>query len=270
MGSVLEDEIAKLESYGSMRLSLAQIRRLHRLKAKLALKLRDAKAARQKMSASSERRYSSETQATNTAAQEAAARRMEEEHRRSLTRTTGDITAARDQARSDIDPWYKAGTDALGKLQTKIDVGPGDFKKSPGYQFRLDEGQKAISRSAAARGGALSGAAVKESLRYGQNFATADYDNFLRRYYDSLTPLQQLSGQGMGAAQQKGGYSTQAARDIASSRFASTSAITNAMRYGADASAEERRRFEDFRRQQDRETALRNYSYAAWKGGEEF
>ena len=111
-----------------------------------------------------------------------------------------DIATGTAAARADLAPWRKAGTDALGQLQEKISAGPGDLRKSLGYQFRLAEGQKAIERGAAARGGALSGAAIKAGLRYGQDFATNEYDNFLRRYYESMQPLERMSGQGMKAA----------------------------------------------------------------------
>ncbi|MCK4826846.1 hypothetical protein KA005_64520, partial [bacterium] len=129
--------------------------------------------------------------------QVAAAGRMEEMYRKLRSGVGAETATATATARGDLEPWRKAGTDALGQLQTKISAGPGEFEESPGYQFRLGEGQKAIERGAAARGGALSGAAVKAGMRYGQQFATQDYDNFLRRYYESMNPLERMSGQGM-------------------------------------------------------------------------
>jgi len=105
-----------------------------------------------------------------------------------------------DQSREDTAPWISAGKNALTSLQDKMAAGPGDFETSPGYQFRLEEGQKAIERGAAARGGLLGGAEQKALTRYGQNYATGDYDNFLRRYYDSLNPDQSLAGIGQSTA----------------------------------------------------------------------
>jgi len=104
-------------------------------------------------------------------------------------------------------PWLQAGKEALGTLQEKVMTGPGEFETSPGYEFRKAEGEKAIERSAAARGGLLSGATGKALTRFGQDYATQDYDNFLRRYYESLTPLQSLAGVGQSTAAQTAGAS---------------------------------------------------------------
>ena len=106
------------------------------------------------------------------------------------------------QGREDTAPWREAGENALAKLTAKIDAGPGKYTKSPGYAFRLAEGEKAIERSAAARSGVLSGRTAKALTRYGQDYATDDYDNFLARYYDSLKPLQSVAGVGQTTASQ--------------------------------------------------------------------
>lgn len=63
-----------------------------------------------------------------------------------------------------------------------------DFQADPGYQFRLSEGQKALERSAAARGGLISGGSQKELQRYGQDYASGEYGNWLSRLGD-LTNL---------------------------------------------------------------------------------
>jgi hypothetical protein len=105
-----------------------------------------------------------------------------------------------EEGRADQTPWREAGQNALQTLQQKIAAGPGDYKKSPGYDFRMGEGTKAINNSAAARGGAQSGAASKALTRFGQDYATGDYQNFLGNYYQSLAPLQSLAGQGMTTA----------------------------------------------------------------------
>lgn len=68
--------------------------------------------------------------------------------------------------------------------------------QDPAYQFRMDEGQKAIERSAAARGGALSGRAVKEAERYGQDAASQEYGAAFNRYNTNRqTKYNFLSGQ---------------------------------------------------------------------------
>lgn len=56
-----------------------------------------------------------------------------------------------------------------------------DFVKDPGYQFRLNEGAKAVQGSAAAQGGLLSGAAMKAMQRYGQGYASNEFANAFNR-----------------------------------------------------------------------------------------
>tara|TARA_R100000808_G_scaffold24612_1_gene57174 strand:+ start:6076 stop:6951 length:876 start_codon:yes stop_codon:yes gene_type:complete len=47
---------------------------------------------------------------------------------------------------------------------------------SPGYQFRLAEGQRALENAAAAKGMLRTGNTWKDLLRYGQGAATSEYD----------------------------------------------------------------------------------------------
>jgi hypothetical protein len=62
-----------------------------------------------------------------------------------------------------------------------------DFRKDPGYDFRLSEGIKALDRSAAARGGLLSGAQLKGLNRYNQDYASNEYQNAYNRYQSNQT-----------------------------------------------------------------------------------
>lgn len=55
------------------------------------------------------------------------------------------------------------------------------FRTDPGYQFALDEGQKAIERSAAARGNLLSGSTLKELERFSQGVADQRYGDYWNR-----------------------------------------------------------------------------------------
>lgn len=78
------------------------------------------------------------------------------------------------------------------------------FFKSPGYNFRLNEGTKARDRSAAARGRLLSGAQDLELLRYGQGFASEEFNNYANR-------LAQIAGSGQNAAGSSTQFGLQAA-----------------------------------------------------------
>lgn len=103
-------------------------------------------------------------------------------------------------------PWQQAGVNALGKLQTAVDYTPfgmQQFQQDPGYGFRMSEGLKALDRTAAARGGLLSGATLKGAQRYGQDLASQEYTNAFNRYQTErtarLAPLQSLAGLGQSA-----------------------------------------------------------------------
>ena len=71
----------------------------------------------------------------------------------------------------------------------------GGFYASPGYQFRLDEGGRAVDRSASARGLLLSGAQNKALTRFGQGEASNEFGNYTNR-------LAELAGFGSGASSQ--------------------------------------------------------------------
>jgi hypothetical protein len=57
-----------------------------------------------------------------------------------------------------------------------------NFEADPGYAFRMSEGLKALERSAAARGGLLSGGAGKAFQRFGQGLASQEYGNAFQRF----------------------------------------------------------------------------------------
>jgi len=59
--------------------------------------------------------------------------------------------------------------------------GDGGFTTSPGYQFRMDEGLKAIDRQNSARGVLNSGGADKARMRYAQGIASSEYDTYANR-----------------------------------------------------------------------------------------
>jgi hypothetical protein len=115
------------------------------------------------------------------------------------------------QTRADQEPWRLAGERALGKLEAASDYTPfgmAQFQADPGYGFRLSEGQKTLDRQAAARGGLISGGALKAAQRYGQEMGSQEYTNAFNRYQTErqakLGPLQSLAGVGQTAVNQLG------------------------------------------------------------------
>lgn len=57
-----------------------------------------------------------------------------------------------------------------------------NYQSSPGYQFQLQQGQNAVTSSAAGRGGGLSGATLKALSKYGTGLAAQDYGNQFNQY----------------------------------------------------------------------------------------
>jgi hypothetical protein len=104
-------------------------------------------------------------------------------------------------------PFRKAGEEALNKLiplsSNYTPFGMNQFTQDPGYAFRLSEGMKALDRTAAARGGLLSGGTLKAAQRYGQDLGSQEYQNAFNRYQiernAQLNPLQSLAGLGQTA-----------------------------------------------------------------------
>lgn len=107
-----------------------------------------------------------------------------------------------DTTRADYAPYREVGYGALGKLAGMYGVqsmdasgkpiggagsggggysGDGGFTTSPGYQFRMGEGLKAIDRQNAARGILNSGGADKARMRYAQGIASSEYDTYANR-----------------------------------------------------------------------------------------
>ena len=107
------------------------------------------------------------------------------------------------------EPWRQAGVNALTRMQGQTNAMPASFRSSvpsaqgftassaanlpdaftgqvnlqqdPGYAFRMAEGMKALERSAAARGGLLSGTTLKGTQRFAQDLASQEYGNAYNR-----------------------------------------------------------------------------------------
>jgi hypothetical protein len=108
-------------------------------------------------------------------------------------------------------PFREAGVRALPELEAASRYTPFDIQQfgfDPGYGFRLSEGQKALDRQAAARGGLISGGALKAAQRFGQEMGSQEYTNAFNRYQTErqarLNPLQSLAGMGQTSVGQLG------------------------------------------------------------------
>lgn len=116
------------------------------------------------------------------------------------------------QTRADQEPWRAAGTKALSSLgdpSFQKDFSMSDYQADPGYAFRMQQGQQALDRSAAAKGGLMSGGALKGISRFGQDMASQEYGNAYNRFNQNQNQrfgrLSQIAGMGQGAANQVSG-----------------------------------------------------------------
>lgn len=129
------------------------------------------------------------------------------EAQRSAAREANDLQREMyNTQRADTAPWREAGVKALGDLANpdfQKDFSAKDFQTDGGYQFRMAEGQKALERAAAARGGSMGGATMKSLARYSQGVASDEYDKAYNRYNNDRTlrfnRLSSLAGNGQTA-----------------------------------------------------------------------
>jgi len=157
-------------------------------------------------------------------------------------------------------PYRTAGETAVNQLSAMTQPG-GQFTQNftaadfaagmdPGYAFRLKEGMNAMNATAAARGGLISGNALKAGQAYGQELGSQEYSNAFNRYQinraNRLNPLQFLSGQGQAAAagqaanvgnmaSSNANLMTGAANAQAAGQIGSANAYTNAIGQGVGA-----------------------------------
>ena len=141
------------------------------------------------------------------------------------------------------EPWRKAGETALNKLvplaTEYTPFGMSQFQADPGYGFRMSEGMKALERSAAARGGLLSGATLKGIQRFGQDLGSQEYQNAFNRYQAErqarLAPLQSLAGVGQTTAQQIGEAGMRTAQNVGETLTSGAAARASGYVGGANA-----------------------------------
>lgn len=111
-------------------------------------------------------------------------------------------------------PFRQIGLDAQNRLVSMLhgkyskDFGMEDFQADPGYAFRLKQGMKGLESSAAARGGLISGNALRAAAQYNQEMGSQEYQNAFNRYQinrsNQIQPVQALAGIGQSATNAMG------------------------------------------------------------------
>lgn len=122
------------------------------------------------------------------------AKKASNSQKKGIENAKTDLNTGYDKAVGFQQPYVDAGKQTIGRLAEGVKAGgefdkvftAADFETDPGYQFRQAEGQQAVERSAAARGGALSGAAIKASNEYGQGVASQEYQSAYQRFNNNL------------------------------------------------------------------------------------
>jgi len=109
------------------------------------------------------------------------------------------------------EPFRQVGIRALPQLEAQRNMMPAAFTgqvnlgQDPGYAFRLQQGIDAMNKSAAARGGLMSGSAIKGGIKFGQDMGSEEYGNAYARYQQNranqLNALGSFATAGMSAAQ---------------------------------------------------------------------
>jgi hypothetical protein len=111
---------------------------------------------------------------------------------------SGAIKHGQDQADARLAPYADAGMQAVGQQgdllglhgQDAADTAFGTFRASPGYQYQMTEGLRAVDSGAAAKGMLRSGATLKAEQTLGNNLADTDFGT----YYSRLNSLATIGG----------------------------------------------------------------------------
>jgi hypothetical protein len=148
-----------------------------------------------------------------------------------------NLAAMTPEQRAAYENQRKAGGLQGGGLMKQF--GMEDFQVDPGYKFRLKQGLKALDRSASARGGLLSGGALKAAEGYGQEMGSQEYGNAFNRFQIGQTNqynrLASLAGMGKQTAQQLGNAGDQYGQNMGNLAVQGGENQANALLAGANA-----------------------------------
>lgn len=116
-----------------------------------------------------------------------------------------------------------------------------DYQADPGYAFRVQQGQQAIDRSAAAAAGLQSGSALKAAARFGQEMGSQEYGNAYNRFLQQrelqMRSLQGLASPGASMASQTAQLGTQTGQNIANTMIGAGQAMGQGIEQAGQARA---------------------------------
>lgn len=122
------------------------------------------------------------------------------------------------KVRNDLQPYISSGATALPKLLGLTGTGEGgnpltapltkpfnptiaDLEQTPGYKFTLDQGQKAVQNSYAAKGLGQSGAAQKGAVDYAEGLAGTTFQQQFQNYLQQNSQIYNMVGGIAGSGQ---------------------------------------------------------------------
>lgn len=129
------------------------------------------------------------------------------------------------------EPYMGAGAGAVNQLAQLFGQGGAytqqptyeQLQMDPGYAFRFQQGQQAMTNAARAGGLAGSGGALKAATRYGQEAGTQEYQSAYNRFMANRAAatqgLQNLAGMGAGAAQTATGLAGSVGNALSGNQF---------------------------------------------------
>jgi hypothetical protein len=155
-----------------------------------------------------------------------------------------DQSLAQQQAMYDanvkrMSPYVEAGKGSLAAL--KSGMAPGgqfmktfsgaSFEQDPSYKWRLEQGQKALQASAAAKGRMMTGQGLTDISNYGQGAASQEYQAAYNRFNDQqsllFNRLRGVAGDSQNAAAGLGTTGTQVASGMAQTGMAGAQQMGN-------------------------------------------
>lgn len=187
-----------------------------------------------------------------------------------------------DTQQANMKPWLDSGQQSLSQLDYLLGIGPqsgaginpssGGYgsllqanpystftpptalteQNDPGYQARLKLGTDALQRSAAARGGLLTGGTAQGLNQYAQDYASNEYGNVYNRAFntnaanfnqfnqnqaDKFNRLGSVSGLGNQTASQLGYLGNQASNNVTNNLLGTASAMGQQYNNAAAANA---------------------------------
>jgi hypothetical protein len=104
---------------------------------------------------------------------------------------------------SAADALEKQQMQALGLMKPFMNeqFDPGNLQNTPGYQFNLDQGTKALNQAAAARGNYFSGQALTDATQFASGLADQTYNNAYQQWLADRSQRMQAAGAAGGLMQ---------------------------------------------------------------------